>query len=363
MPPSAQAFKSTDVSHNKKTYNFSICKKCNVPQILNNPVSYYKETIRSTNLSKELIKIRLNQFQKFVKKNNLKNKKILEIGCNKGENIKILKNFAKNVFGIEFNKTSYDYCRKSKLNVYKYFLDNKNIKIPHKPFDAFFILNFLEHIPNLNIFFETLKKNLSKDFVGIIEVPNFDMIEKKGLYTELILDHLYYFNKMTFKNILRKYGFKVIKIDNLFHGYILSATVTNGEKSRSIKKFSKIFNINKVIKSLNIFNDKINQFIKKNNINKFIVWGAGHQSLMIISYFKLRKYIPYLVDSSPNKQNKYIPGSRIKVYDPKILTKENDIRNIVVIAGGYSEEIKSFIKKKYKKFKVFIFDKNNILKS
>ena len=102
---------------------------------------------------------------------------------------------------------------------------------------------------------------------------------------------------MTFKNILRKYGFKVIKIDNLFHGYILSATVTNGEKSRSIKKFSKIFNINKVIKSLNIFNDKIDQFIKKNNINKFIVWGAGHQSLMIISYFKLRKYIPYLVDS------------------------------------------------------------------
>ena len=68
MPPSAQGFKFNFTNYNKKTYNFSICEKCNVPQILNNPVRYYKETIRSTNLSKELIKIRTNQFQEFVKK-------------------------------------------------------------------------------------------------------------------------------------------------------------------------------------------------------------------------------------------------------------------------------------------------------
>ena len=30
---------------------------------------------------------------------------------------------------------------------------------------------------------------------GIIEVPNFDMILKKKLYTEFIRDHIYYFTK------------------------------------------------------------------------------------------------------------------------------------------------------------------------
>ena len=361
MPPSAQGFKFNFTNYNKKTYNFSICEKCNVPQILNNPVRYYKETIRSTNLSKELIKIRTNQFQEFVKKYNLQYKKTLEIGCNKGENLNIFKKFSKNVFGVEYNKESYNYCRKSKLNVFRYYLGNQKIKIPHKPFDAFFILNFLEHIPDLNIFFKTLKKNLNKNYVGIIEVPNFNMIEKKGLYTELIIDHLYYFNKVTFKNILKKFGFKVLKINTLFHGYILSATVINDRKSKYINKYSRKFNVKKVTKSLNNINNKINKFLNQINKKKFIVWGAGHQSLTIISYFKLQKYIPYLIDSSVSKQNKFIPGSRIKVFNPSKLAKENDVGNILVIAGGYSQEITKLIKSNFKKFNIYIFDKNNIL--
>ena len=149
---------------------------------MNKPVNYYKKTIRATSLSKTLISYRKKQFKNFINENNLKNKKLLEVGCNKGENLKILKKFSCKIYGIEFDKSSVEECRKSKLKVSRFYLNSISSKIYNRPFDAFIILNFLEHIPNLREFFINLKKNLNKDFTGLIEVPNFDMIKKRSLY-------------------------------------------------------------------------------------------------------------------------------------------------------------------------------------
>ena len=52
---------------------------------------------------------------------------------------------------------------------------------------------------------------------------------------------------------------------------------------------------------------------------------------------------------------------QVVVFNPSKLAKENDVGNILVIAGGYSQEITNLIKSNFKKFNIYIFDKNNIL--
>ena len=106
MPPSAQGFMQEKSRKNFPiNYLFGVCNFCYVPQILNKPVNYYKRTIRATSLSKTLISYRKKQFKNFINDNNLKNKKLLEVGCNKGENLKILKKFSCKIYGVEFDKS------------------------------------------------------------------------------------------------------------------------------------------------------------------------------------------------------------------------------------------------------------------
>ena len=366
MPPSAQGFTQEKSRKNFPiNYLFGVCNFCCVPQILNRPVNYYKRTIRATSLSKTLTNYRRKQFKNFINDNNLNHKKLLEVGCNKGENLKILNKFSSKIYGIEFDKSSVDECKKSKLQVSKHYLNSISPKISNRPFDGFIILNFLEHIPNLREFFINLKKNLNKNFIGLIEVPNFDMIKKKGLYTEIILDHLYYFSKDNLSIILNKLGFKVIKKEKIFDEYILSLTVKQKDPKFIYKKKKNIvqrkFNVNDVNKKLNIFQKEINIFKKKIKNKKFIIWGAGHQSLMICSYYKLNDKVKFIIDSSKMKQNKYAPGSNIRIFHPSKLKLEREVSTILVIGGGYSREIAKDIKKNYKSFKVFIANKNKII--
>ena len=67
------------------------CSGCGLVQLNNSPVSYYKEVIRAVAVSSEMKKFREKQFNDFIEKFSLKNKKVIEVGCGKGEYLEILK--------------------------------------------------------------------------------------------------------------------------------------------------------------------------------------------------------------------------------------------------------------------------------
>ena len=162
-----------------------------------------------------------------------------------------------------------------------------------------------------------------------------------------------------------KLGFKVIKKEKILDDYILSLTVKQKDSKFFFKKKKKIkqrkFNINDINKKLNIFQKEIDLFQKKIRNEKFIIWGAGHQSLMICSYYKLNDKVKFIIDSSKMKQNKFAPGSNIRIFHPSKLKLEREVSTILVIGGGYSREIAEDIKKNYKSFKVYIANKNKII--
>ena len=71
----------------------------------------------------------------------------------------------------------------------------------------------------------TMIELLNEGGIGIVEVPNFDMMLKNNLFTEFINDHLFYFTKDTLASTLERNGFEVLKCENVWHDYIISATV------------------------------------------------------------------------------------------------------------------------------------------
>ena len=86
--------------------------------------------------------------------------------------------------------------------------------------------------------------------------------------------------------------------------------------------------------------------------NYYLVgYGAPAKASTLINFFKISKYIRYIKDDNPLKNEKFIPNTSIKILKK---FKKNKIDAILVFAWNYFDEIKKKNRKITKKFiKVF----------
>ena len=200
-PKSAQGFLN-NLSETDEVVNLTIyqCTKCGLVQHDLEPVSYYKEVIRAVAFSPEMGKFRLTQLGDWISRNHLQNKNILEVGCGKGGYIDLLqKSGSTQTMGLEFSQNNVASALNSGLIVKQGYLDSE-FEVPSNfEFDAFAIFSFLEHWPNPNESLNLLHSLLREGAVGLVEVPNFELILSKGLYSEFTTDHIFYFDKEIYK--------------------------------------------------------------------------------------------------------------------------------------------------------------------
>ena len=339
-PISAQDFHmNPDQKNNNVSLDIYQCKKCNLVQHILDPVPYYKEVIRAVSVSKEMENFRIQQFKEWVELNKLTNKKYIEIGCGAGDYLEIIRKIGiKKVFGLEYSDKNLALCKTKSLEVIKGYLDGDLVIQDQQQngYDAFGIFSFMEHWPNPSEALSILWDLLAEEAYGIIEVPNFEMIQKKGLYSEFITDHIFYFDKSSLSQLLQSNGFEIISIKSIWHDYILSVEV----KKRTRLPVSNFKD------SFNSLNDELTSYIRNFDNKNIVIWGAGHQSLAIISLSGIEKYISFIVDSAAFKQNKYTSGTNIKIESPEQL-KTNKPDAVIIIAAGYSDEVRKIIFNKY----------------
>ena len=331
VPSGAQVFKmnySTSIDQKCKFTIFE-CENCGLVQAKTKKVPYYKHTIRSSSFSKLMLDYRRKQFSQFIKNFKDNNLKVFELGCGRGEFLDIFSYLNCKTFGIEGSKTNVNFCSsKNHKTIHGYLKSHKDLPFKKKFFDMFVSFNFIEHLSNPLETLKLCKIMLKPNAMGILEVPNFDMIKNNFLFNEFIPDHLFYFTKETFRTLLTMAGFNIIEIKTSWDNYIISAKVNLKEKI-DWKNFD-----NKK-KQLDL---EIKSFFSGTNKNHNAIWSAGHQSLTTISTLELQKIISFIIDSATFKQNKFAPGSGLPIISPKMI-QASQIKKILLAAAGFNEEI------------------------
>ena len=340
MPKSAQYFPTNENIHLDQGVDLAIyqCPYCSLIQSCGEPVAYYRDVIRATGVSQEMHQFREKQFKEFVRKHHLEGKKVIEIGAGCGEYMKIMQMTGVQVVGLEHLEASVIKGNKEQLLMHQGFVEDSGYFIPEAPYDAFYCLNFLEHIPNPDQLLKGIFHNLTVDSVGLVEVPNVNMILDKMLFSEFISDHLMYFTKETLTALLETNGFEVIECQVIWYDYIISATVrrkTEANTQRFLLHQKKI-------------TDEINHYIEeqKQSGKRVAVWGAGHQALAVLSLANLTKKVEVVIDSAEFKQNKLTPATHIPTVSPDIL-KNGEIGAVLIMAAGYSDEIAYTLQNQY----------------
>jgi len=338
MPKAAQFMPDAEVLESDKGVDLEICQcsGCGLVQLSNEPVFYYKEVIRAVAFSKEMKDFRMKQFNSLVQKYSLKGKKVIEIGCGCGEYLSLMQQVGVDAYGLEHSEESVMQCIKNGLKVSKGFIQSSNCRLNYAPFDTFYILNFLEHLPDPNSTLRGIYNNLTDDAIGLVEVPNFDMILRNKLFSEFIGDHLFYFTMETLNTTLRLNGFEIIDCNEVWHEYIISAIV----KKRGKLDISHFYAYQAKLKN------EIEEYIRRYKEKKVAIWGAGHQALSVISLINLADKIKYVVDSAPFKQGKYTPATHIPIVSPDALDSD-PVEAVIIMAASYSDEVARIIRQKF----------------
>ena len=335
-PWSAQGFLNPNQAHIDDTVDLKIwqCQVCGTIQHNLLPVEYYREVIRAIAFSPGMRSYRVQQLNSWLDQYQLKNQRILEVGAGKGEYLDLLKECgAQNISGLEFSKNNCASARQNGHNIYQGYLDGDISPLPAKlNFQAFTVFSFMEHWPNPNLSFSMLNQHLSDGAIGLIEVPNFEMILQKGLYSEFTTDHIFYFDKKSLIFLLEKNGFEVLSIDIIWHDYILSAVVRK-RQPLATDLFEQVRN--------RVTTD-LHDYIARFDSKSVVVWGAGHQALAVITMTQIQNEIKYIVDSAKFKQEKLTPASHIIIKPPSYMNIDCP-KAIIVMAAGYSNEVANLV--------------------
>ncbi len=355
MPKSAQFFPTEkEISEDQPIIlRLMQCSGCGLIQLDTTEAHYYRDVIRSGGYSTTMHKLRHEQYKRFLELCPLKGKKIIEVGCGRGEFLRIWREdgFPVNAYGIENDLELVKVAKEDGLSVEAKFAEDESIVFANGPFDGFCSFNYLEHQPYPGKMLRSIYNNLKDNAYGLITVPAWEYILEQESYYELIRDHIAYYDQNSFRLLLENNGFQVISLKKV-----------NRDTWEAIVAKKTRIDVGPMIRNRDTLKQEFVNIMESlhKSEGKLAVWGASHQGLTILSSMKLGTEVAYVIDSAPFKQGRYTIGSHIRIVAPEYI-KEEPVQAIIIIAPGYTEEISTMIKSNFgEMIKVFALRSNHI---
>ena len=352
----------------KKEYKFNLkvcfCEKCKSAQIkkIIDRKLMFTDYYYLSSINKGLVE----HFDKLAKK--LKNSNfVLDIGSNDGVLLAPLKKLGIKAIGVDPSVNVGKIANKKGL---KTIIDFFNVKVIEKITKAYskpdtiVASSVITHLEKPIEFAKNIKKILKDNGILILEIEYLLNFIKNLEYERFYFDRPFYYSLKSIEILFKSVGMSLIDVEKInIHGGSLRCYIKNSKNFKQSSRCKKILNIemkrlNKNLFkkfNLNILNESKklkNKLLQLKKNNKFVIgYGAPARVATITNYQKINsKFINYIIDDNPLKQNKYSPGSHIKIV---AMNKLNISKADIVIVFAY--EYFSDIRKKFKSKKIKFF--------
>ena len=267
--------------------------------------------------------------------------KVLEIGggensiaINKKLNFKKINFFYSIGKNLNINSKNKKIIKINKFFSKKIFQENKFNEI-----DLVLHSHLFEHVFNPDDFLNTIYKSMKLGGYHIFSVPNMYKLIKAGMPNAVFFEHPYYYDEKIIEILLKRNGFRIKKKFYFGKQHSIFFVTQKQEKKvyfkyKKFKKNKKLFlNLNKIIEN------NVKKIYKSHSSGRKIFLFGAHIFSQIILAKIPEKLISGIVDNDINKQNKYLYGTKIKVYPLEILSKILK-PNLYLHDGDYEKEIR-----------------------
>ena len=249
---------------------------------------------------------------------------VFEIGSNDGlfmEELCGMAGFGKCV-GLEPNGPATQRARERGFEVYESFLERElipRIRDAHGRFDLVASRQVLEHVQDLDLFFEYCRELLKDGGALFIDVPDVEPLLRAGDCTLAWEEHVNYFTEASLVPLLARQGFRAEKVTRYpFSGGCLSVlarkqTPRTREADRNMLDLMASFS-----ERANAYAGNLRETlaVARQRFDQILMYGVGCRTCALVNGMNLGRSIDACIDDQPERLGKFLPGARLPIESP-----------------------------------------------
>jgi SAM-dependent methyltransferase len=294
-----------------------------------------------------------------VERLNLRsNHLVMEIASNDGYLLQYVK--ARNIpcIGIEPTASTAAAARDRGIETLEQFFDKhfaRSFATTRRQANLVIANNVLAHVPNLNDFVAGLNAVLAPEGVITVEFPHLLQLVARRQFDTVYHEHFSYFSFHTAQRVFARHGLRIWDVEELpTHGGSLRLWACHVDAAyQQTPNVAALLAKEAVAGMLDmnyyrgfqpladtIKNDFLTFLIDCKHSGKQVVgYGAAAKGNTLLNYAGIRPdLLSYVVDASPHKQGRYLPGSRIPVVtEARIRESRPDF--VIILPWNLRDEI------------------------
>ena len=277
---------------------------------------------------------------------HLRHDTILDIGGNDGTLLKAFQSQTDeklNLYNCDASQTFRTLNEEAGITyINDYF--NKDSDVPKA--DLITTTNAFQHTPNAAKFVEGIAEKL--DGTWILEFPYTLRTLQTIQFDQFYHEHYYYWLVKPLKKLLSQFGLKIYHAEEVdIHGGSMRLWITNKKEYADTEAAEKFIKEEESY-DYNAFYSRTFHKIARDSIflnkleGKTVFFGAAAKGcvyLNTLNSFSIYKD-SYVVDDTPHKQGKYVPGIGLKVVDREFFLKDKP-DNVVILAHNFAGYIRT----------------------
>ena len=265
---------------------------------------------------------------RLIDRYGLRNKRVLEIGCGKGEFLTELCQRGNNI-GIGFDP-SYRPERNEAANgvQVEFIREFYGLEFAHVECDFLCCRMTLEHIHNPREFLQIVRDSLAdRDSVIVqFQVPDTMRVLRERAFWDIYYEHCSYFTLGSLERLFRETGFEILDLYRTYDDQyaVIEARPAQAAAAPQVAKET----VDEVQAEINAFRLHVSQLQRtwserltdeRARQRELVVWGSGSKAVAFLNSLSSRNDIRRVVDINPHKHGKYLAGTGHLIVPPESL--------------------------------------------
>ena len=286
---------------------------------------------------------------------------VVEVAANDGYLLQYVKEKSIGCYGIEPTASTANAARQKGIEIVQDFLSTslaQQLRSQGKTADLVVANNVLAHVPDINDFSNACRLLMKPNGVFTCEFPHLMNLISQHQFDTIYHEHFSYLSFGTVVNIFAKNGLNVFDVEELgTHGgsfrvyaqpsdsgsHLVSSRVDDLLSQETSAGMASIaFYQGFQEQAEKVKNEFLSFLIEQKKLGKVVVgYGAAAKGNTLLNFAGVKSdLIRYVVDRSPHKQNKFMPGTRIPIVSEERLSVDNP-DFVVIFPWNISDEVKT----------------------
>jgi SAM-dependent methyltransferase len=282
---------------------------------------------------------------------------VIEIASNDGYLLQYYKELGIAVLGIEPARNIAKVARERGIPTLTEFFGKDlatRLKTEGKRAAAVHANNVMAHVPDINMFAAGLHAILADDGIALIEVPYVREMVDRCEFDTIYHEHVFYFSLTALTKLFARHHLTVVDVELIpLHGGSLLLRVAKEERALSGPRVTAMLDEETRLGMTSIayyqgfsrqvqgVRDELRRVLHdlKSKGKRLAAYGAAAKGSTLLNYAGIgTETLDFVVDRSPHKQGKFMPGVHLPIRPPSVLMEEQP-DYVLLLTWNFKDEI------------------------